>query len=107
GMSLLFQVANPGMAFFDVGGIRLMLSVPTSPEFDHPASVIYYRVEDVHAMHKHLIDQGVTFEQNPHKIGQTPTDEIWMAFLRDVDNNALAIMSEIPLDPTGNRKSSV
>ena len=97
GMNLLFQVPNPGMAFFDVGGIRLMLAVPTSPEFDHPASLIYYKVDDVHAMHKALIDKGVTFEQDPHSVGQTPTHDIWMAFLRDVDNNALAIMSESPL----------
>ena len=100
GMNLLFQVPNPAMAFFDVGGIRLMLAVPTSAEHDHPASVIYYKVDDIHAMHKHLLDKGVTFDQNPHSVGQTPTHDIWMAFFRDVDNNTLSIMSEIPLDQT-------
>ena len=35
GMKLLFQVP-PKMAFFDCGGIRLMLSLPEEAEFDHP-----------------------------------------------------------------------
>ena len=45
GMRPLFQV--PKLAFFDCGGIRLMLSPPETPEFDHAASVIYYRVDDI------------------------------------------------------------
>lgn len=96
GMNFIFQ--TNGMAFFDVGGIRLMLGIATSPEFDHPSSVIYYKVDDIHTMHQHLIDKGVTFEQNPHSVGQTPTHDIWMAFFRDVDNNLLAITSEIALN---------
>ena len=34
GMSFLFQAGTLG--FFDCGGVRLMLSPPESPEFDHP-----------------------------------------------------------------------
>ena len=43
GMKMLFQV--PGMAFFDCGGIRLMLGPPEKPEHDHAASIIYYKVD--------------------------------------------------------------
>ena len=54
-------------------------------------------------MHKHLIDKGVTFDQNLHSVGQTATHDVWMAFLRDVDDNTLAIMTEYPLDKTPER----
>src|SRR5829696_6835298 len=37
GMRLLFEVP-PKMAFFDCGGLRLMLAVPEEPEFNHPSS---------------------------------------------------------------------
>ncbi len=46
GMKLLFEVP-PKMAFFDCAGIRLMLSLPDKPEFDHPSSIIYFNVEDI------------------------------------------------------------
>ena len=34
GLRLLFQ-APPKLAFFDCAGVRLMLSLPEKPEFDH------------------------------------------------------------------------
>jgi methylmalonyl-CoA/ethylmalonyl-CoA epimerase len=37
GLKLLFK-APPGLAFFDCGGVRLMLSRPEKPEFDHLAT---------------------------------------------------------------------
>ena len=42
GMRFLFQ-APPSLAFFDCGGIRLMLTVPEEKEFDHPGSILYSR----------------------------------------------------------------
>ena len=94
GMSFIFQV--PGlMSFFDCNGIRLMLGIPTSPEHDHPSSIIYYRVADIHEAHTALQARGVQFSQNPHSVGQMGDVDIWMAFFEDVDGNTLAIMSEI------------
>ncbi|PYS44718.1 MAG: hypothetical protein DMF71_02455, partial [Acidobacteria bacterium] len=46
GMKFLFQ-APPNMAFFDCHGIRLMLGIADRPELDHPASIIYYKVDDI------------------------------------------------------------
>lgn len=43
GRKFLFEA--PNMAFFDCSGIRLMLGVAEKPDFDHPASIIYYRVD--------------------------------------------------------------
>jgi hypothetical protein len=41
GMRRLFD-AGPRLSFFSCGGIRLMLSLPEKPEFDHRASILYY-----------------------------------------------------------------
>src|SRR5947207_13029112 len=43
GLKLLFK-APPGLAFFDCGGVRLMLDRPEKPEFDHPSSILYFQV---------------------------------------------------------------
>src|SRR5438309_11886154 len=45
GLKLIFQ-APPQLAFFDCGGVRLMLG-PAEPEFDHQGSVIYFAVDDI------------------------------------------------------------
>ena len=98
GMDFLFQV--PGIAFFDCGGVRLMLGLPEREEFDHPSSVVYYRVEDIDRTHEALRDRGVSFIGKPHKIATLADHELWMAFFLDVDENVLALMCKIPLaDP--------
>lgn len=94
GMRFLFEV--PKMAFFDCGGVRLMLGLPEAPEFDHAASVIYYRVGDIEAAYRTLRERGVPFEGEPHLIAKLPTHDLWMAFFRDPDRNLLALMSEKP-----------
>lgn len=94
GMKFLFEA--PKMAFFDCGGIRLMLGIPEKEEFDHPASIIYYRVPDIHAAHETLASRGVEFEGPPHLIAKLPSHDLWMAFFRDQENNLLALMSEVP-----------
>ena len=93
GMRPLFQV--PKMAFFDCGGIRLMLSLPEKPEFDHPGSILYYRVPDIQQAHAALRGRGVAFEGEPHLIAKLPDHDLWMAFLRDSEGNLLALMSEV------------
>lgn len=91
GLRMLFEF--PGMAFFDAGGVRLMLSVPEA-EFDHPASILYYAVEDLDAAYERISALGVAFLQTPHLIARMPDHELWMAFLRDSEGNTMALMSE-------------
>src|SRR5215510_13883572 len=81
GMKMLFQV--PKIAFFDCGGIRLMLGLPEKQEFDHPGSIIYYRVDDIQTTHAALVDRGVEFAGGPHLIAKLPDHDLWMAFFRD------------------------
>ncbi|HWZ61264.1 MAG TPA: VOC family protein [Gemmatimonadaceae bacterium] len=95
GMTLLFE-APPGLAFFDCAGVRLMLDKPEQKEFDHPASIIYYKVPDITTAAAALKSAGVAFDAEPHRIAQLATHDIWMAFFRDSEHNLLAITSEVP-----------
>lgn len=56
GLPLLFEFT--GLAFFRCGDVRLMLSTAEKPEFDHPASILYYRVPDVEASYAELGARG-------------------------------------------------
>jgi catechol 2,3-dioxygenase-like lactoylglutathione lyase family enzyme len=93
GMRFLFETG--GLAFFDCGGVRLMLSAPEQPQFDHPASILYYKVDDIRAARETLAARGVAFEREPHLIATLPTHDLWMAFFRDSEGNMLALMSEV------------
>ena len=93
GMKFLFEA--PNMAFFDCSGVRLLLVLPQKPDFDHPASVIYYRVDDIRGAFDALASRGVRFEGEPHLVARLPDHDLWMAFFRDVDDNVLALMSEV------------
>lgn len=94
GMRLLFQV--PKMSFFDCGGIRMMLSLPEEPRFDHPGSILYYQVPDIAAAHTTLVQRGVHFEQPPHLVAKLEKADLWLAFFKDSEDNFLALMAEVP-----------
>jgi methylmalonyl-CoA/ethylmalonyl-CoA epimerase len=94
GLHLLFK-APPGLAFFDCGGVRLMLGRAEKPELDHPSSVLYFAVPDIHAAYDKLKANEVPFEDKPHLIAKMPTHDLWMAFFRDSEGNLLALMSEV------------
>jgi len=94
GIRFLFTV--PHMAFFDSGGVRLMLTVPEKPEFDHPSSVIYFKVDNIQDAFEILTERGVQFVGKPHLIAPMKDHDLWMAFFHDLDNNLLALMSEQP-----------
>jgi methylmalonyl-CoA/ethylmalonyl-CoA epimerase len=93
GMRFLFQ-APPSLAFFDCGGVRLMLDVPQDKEFDHPGSPLYFKVDDIDAAYSDLKAGGVEFRDAPHLIAKMPDHELWMAFFRDGEGNTLALMCE-------------
>jgi predicted enzyme related to lactoylglutathione lyase len=94
GMRFLFEVP-PKMAFFDCGGMRLMLAMPEEPEFDHPSSILYYKVDDIHEAWKGLVEAGVDLRREPHLIARMQDHEVWMAFFRDSEGNTLALLSEV------------
>ncbi len=95
GLKLLFK-APGGLAFFDCGGVRLMLSRAEKPEFDHPSSILYFSVPDIRASHARMKESGVRFEDEPHLIARMPGHDLWMTFFRDSENNLLGLMCEMP-----------
>ncbi len=94
GMKHLFSVP-PQMAFFDCDGLRLMLSLPEKPEFDHPSSILYFKVDNIQQAAQTLTDRGVQFEEQPVLVANMGSYDLWMASFRDSENNLLALMSEV------------
>jgi methylmalonyl-CoA/ethylmalonyl-CoA epimerase len=95
GLKFLFS-APPKLAFFDCGGVRLMLSPAEAPEFDHPGSILYFRVPDIQAAYARLEQQGVTLRSQPRMIARMPDHDLWLADFQDSEDNVLALMSEVP-----------
>lgn len=92
GMPFLF--AYPGLAFFRLGDVRLMLSLPEGSDPRSMASPLYFRVRDIARVHAALAERGVTFRDAPHIVHRDATMELWMAFFSDPDGNLLALMEE-------------
>jgi Predicted ring-cleavage extradiol dioxygenase len=93
GLPLLFSTGK--LTFFNCGGVRLMLSAPEKPEFDHPSSIIYFAVPDIKVAHEQMLGGGVRFEDEPHLIAKMPDHDLWMTFFRDSEGNLLGLMSEV------------
>jgi methylmalonyl-CoA/ethylmalonyl-CoA epimerase len=93
GLPLLFTAGK--LAFFNCGGVRLMLDTPEKHEFDHPSSILYFAVPAIQAAYRQLRENGVTFEHEPHLLAKMPDHDLWMTFFRDSENNLLALMSEV------------
>ena len=92
GMPFLFGA--PGLAFFRLGDVRLMLSIPEGADPRTMASPLYFRVGDIVATHAALAARGVEFIGPPHIVHRDATVELWMTFFRDPDGNLLALMEE-------------
>jgi methylmalonyl-CoA/ethylmalonyl-CoA epimerase len=87
----------PGLLFFDLEGVRLLLERGAS------SSVLYLEVEDVRTSISVLQSRGVEVIALPHVIfhhgdaalGPAGTDE-WMAFIRDSEGNTVGLVSRHP-----------
>ena len=86
--------AGPQLAFLECGGVRIMLTVPSAPQFDHPSSILYFPVPAIDAAHEALVGAGVSIEAPPRRIAKLPDHELWMCFIRDPAGNVLALMEE-------------
>lgn len=84
----------PGLVFFDLGGVRLMLSTGSEP------ATIYLRVDDVDAAVERLRDHvesepHVVFGHDDDTLGPAGTDE-WQAFVRDTEGNLVGLVEHRP-----------
>jgi DNA-binding CsgD family transcriptional regulator/predicted enzyme related to lactoylglutathione lyase len=83
------------LAFFDCGGIRLMLSEESKAA--SPESILYLRVVNIAAVHANLRSRGVDFINAPHMIHKhADGTEEWLAMFKDPEGRPLAIMSQVP-----------
>jgi methylmalonyl-CoA/ethylmalonyl-CoA epimerase len=94
GLPLLFTAGN--LAFFDCGGVRLMLGPAETPELDHPSSILYFRVPEINAAHQRLVEKNVVIVAPPRLIAPMPTYDLWMSAFRDSEGNIHQLMSEVP-----------
>ena len=87
----------PGLVFFDVGGVRLLLDAGA------PSALVYLGVDDVGATVERLRAAGVEVRSEPHVIfghdddtlGPAGTDE-WMAFVVDSEGNLVGLVEQRP-----------
>jgi methylmalonyl-CoA/ethylmalonyl-CoA epimerase len=82
----------PGMAFFQLGNLRLMLGQAT-PEYP-AATFLYYKVDDIDAAAATLQGRGVTQVEAPELAHRAPGMELWLAQFRDMDGNVVFLMCE-------------
>jgi len=90
-MKHLLSAGN--LAFFDCGGVRLMLDKPEKVEAG--TSIIYFNVPEIHQAHEQMKARGVEFVDQPHLIARLPDHDLWMTFFRDSEGNLLGLMSEV------------
>jgi DNA-binding CsgD family transcriptional regulator/catechol 2,3-dioxygenase-like lactoylglutathione lyase family enzyme len=87
GLSELY--AFPGLAFFDLGPTRLML---TEKAARCEADILYFKVPAIGAAHQALTARGASFTGAPHMIHRHPDGtEEWMAFFKDDEGRDLAL----------------
>lgn len=93
GLPFIARFDPPGLAFFDLGNSRLLLTRGSA------SATLYFEVEEIDAGYRSLADRGVELVDEPHRIhvdedglfGPRGTEE-WMAFFRDSEANLLALV---------------
>jgi methylmalonyl-CoA/ethylmalonyl-CoA epimerase len=92
GMKFLFDAGH--LCFLQCGDIRFMIG--TSEEaVGSSGTMVYFKVDDLERTHAVLTERGVKFHQEPHLVAKMPDHDLWMAFLKDPDENMLGVMCEV------------
>ncbi|HLE39441.1 MAG TPA: VOC family protein [Acidimicrobiia bacterium] len=97
GLPLIAVFDPPGLAFFDLGNVRLLI------EREAPSALLYLEVADIEATYAALAASGVETVDSPHLIfrddagtfGPAGTGE-WMAFFRDSEGNLVGLVERRP-----------
>jgi methylmalonyl-CoA/ethylmalonyl-CoA epimerase len=97
GLKLMFEV--PGMAFFDVGGTRLMLGENRLSEKLQNNTYVYFDAGDWNETEAALERRGLKFDRPADIVQRAEGKEHAIRFFRDPDGNALAIMGWRPASP--------
>ena len=92
-----FLFVAPGLAFFDLEGIRLMLSRPEG--VGPSSSLLYFRAADIQASYETLLSHGVDFIEAPQVVHRTDNYELSIASFYDSEGNVMALMHEVGRAP--------
>lgn len=92
GMKFLFDAGS--LVFFKCGDIRLMLTTAEKRE-PRGGTILYYKVDDIHATYASLKQHNVNFIDEPHLIARMPDHDLWMVFFKDTSDNTIGIMCEV------------
>lgn len=81
------------LAFFDCGGVRIMLSQTDEVKDE---SIVYFRTANILTTYEEMKGKAVEFLGAPHLI-HTHVDgtEEWMVFFKDLEGRTLAFMSQV------------
>lgn len=93
GLEFLFEVPEQSMAFFNLNGVRLYLGKAESPDFES-APLLYLAVDDIESEYGRLAAAGVEFVSEPHRVHETDTYELWMAFFKTPEGHVNALSEE-------------
>ncbi|MCU0268974.1 MAG: VOC family protein [Acidimicrobiales bacterium] len=92
GLHLDARFDPPGMAFFRLGRLRLLVEAAA------PSTLLYIEVEDIEAERARLEAAGVVFSREPHLVYThdgtfSPAGlQEWLAFFHDSEGNLLALV---------------
>lgn len=95
GLALLMQV--PGMAFFALGGVRLLLGLAEPGDALRRSSILYFRVRDIEAAETALRARNVDVVAPAHRAARLPDHELWLCFFKDSELNVMALLQERPI----------
>jgi methylmalonyl-CoA/ethylmalonyl-CoA epimerase len=100
GLEFIAQYDPPGLAFFRLGGTRLLLEQSSNAKANN--AVLYFEVPDIEGAYATLMERGFQFDSQPHLIYRDEQGtfgpaggEEWMAFFKDPDGNVLALASRV------------
>lgn len=87
----------PGLVFFDLGGVRLLL------DRGAPSALHYYPVDQIDATVERLRARGVAVQSEPHVIFSHPDDTLgpagtdeWQAIVTDSEGNLVGLVEQRP-----------
>jgi methylmalonyl-CoA/ethylmalonyl-CoA epimerase len=97
GLPFIAAFDPPGLAFFQLGSVRLLL------EGGAPARLLYLLVDDIAPEQSRLEAAGVEFASSPHLVhhdadgtfGAAGVGE-WMTFFHDSEGNLVALVERRP-----------
>ncbi len=104
GLPFLFS-APPGLAFFDCGGVRLMISRPAAEDEERMSSLLYFRVPSARRATDVMRERGSEPTAGPLVAHRTPEYDLWLASFRDTEGNTFALMSEEPPETQGTTRT--